>query len=407
VSKCGWLPGMLGSLAGAALLALAFAVSPNFRWTDAPRPSPYAGDFLQEYVGGRLVREDRARLYDRDAFARLQHDAALLGFSWSEDASFPPIYPPFYYLWVAPLSRLDYRNAAHLWVALSVAALVAGLALTLGGAGSARAQLGAWLAASLCYVPVMETLVSGQKGTFLLLIFAGTCRLLALQRLVLAGALFGCAAFKPQLVLVIALTMLAKREWRFIAGMAATGAALAAQSLFVGYGASLAWITATLHPMPQPELIARSQSWIGFARLLVGAWSGPAVLALALALVGATLAALWRLLPGRLEFDSARFPIQFAGMVLATVLVSPHLYTYDLTILVLPLCMLARELPAAPPATLTQRRVWLVALLLVFAMGGLSPKIATRIPVQLSSLATFALLLVITAIPPREPTPAG
>jgi hypothetical protein len=398
---------VLGWLASAAVLALAFAVSPNFTWTDAPRPSPYAGDFVQEYVGGRLVREDPARLYDRDAFARLQHDAALLGFSWRADKSFPPIYPPFYYLWVAPLSRLDYRSAALLFETLSVAALVAAIALILGGAPDARAQLGAWVAASLCYVPVMETLVSGQKGTFLLLIFAGTYRLLVSQRAALAGALFGLAAFKPQLVLVIPLAMLAMREWRFAAGMAATGALLAAQSLWVGSGASLAWISAVLHPLPQPELIDRTQSWIGFARLLAGTWSGPAVLALAFALVGATLVALWRLLPGRFAFTHPRFAVQFAGMVLATALVSPHLYTYDLAILVVPLIALARELPASPPAPAAQRRLWLFALLVVFAMGGLSPQIAARIPVQLSSLAMFALLLVIAGVPPREPTPAG
>jgi hypothetical protein len=401
----------LGWLASAAILALAFALSPNFTWTDAPRRSPYAGDFLQEYVGGRLVREDPARLYDTHAFAQLQHDPALLGFAWRADKSFPPIYPPFYYLWVSPLAQLDYRSAAHLFAALSVAALVAAVALILGGSADARAELGAWLAASLCYVPVMENLVSAQKGTFLLLIFAGTYRLLVSGRVALAGALFGCAAFKPQLVIVIALAMLAKREWRFLAGMAATGAVLAAQSLRVGWDPTLAWIAAALHPLPQPELIARSHSWIGFARLLVGAWSGPAVLAIAFAGIAATLVALWRLLPARFALADPRFADQFAGLVLATALASPHLYTYDLAIFVVPLIALARELPASLPASVAERRMRLVALLLVFAMGGASAVIAEKIPLQLSALASFALLLVLVhserAAPPAGEHPQG
>jgi Glycosyltransferase family 87 len=398
----------LGWLASAALLALGFSVSPNFRWSDAPRPSPYAGDFLQEYVGGWMVREDRAHLYDVDAFVRAQHDAALLGFTWNQHEAFPPLYPPFYYLWVSPLSRLDYRSAAHVWAALSVAALVASVALVLGFDAGASVPLGAWLAASLCYVPVGESLVSGQKSLFLLLIFAGTYRLLAARRPALAGALFACAAFKPQLVLVIPLVMLAKREWRFLGGMAATGAVLAAQSVWVGYRASLGWIDQTLHPMPQPALIGRSHSWIGFARLLVGEWSGPAVLALALALVAGTLIVLWRLLPARFDFAHPRFRIEFAAMVLVTALASPHLYTYDLAILVLPLIVLAREMPSIPPATPALRRLWLVALLAVFLTGGASTVIAARIPVQCSALATFSLLAVLAWASPRgELAPAG
>ncbi|HKA13935.1 MAG TPA: glycosyltransferase family 87 protein [Myxococcota bacterium] len=400
----------MGWAAAAVILAVAFAVSPNFKWTDAPRVGPYAGDFLQEYTGGRIaLAGDRARLYDPDYFAQLQHDPAVVGFAWPSDTSFPPIYPPFYYLWVAPLSRLDYHTAARLWTALSVAALVAGVGLLADRDRSARAQLGAWVAASLCYAPVMETFLSGQKGTFLLAIFAGAYRLLVRQRPALAGALFGCAAFKPQLVPVIALAMLAKRQWRFLAGMAATGAVLAAQSLWVGWRPTLAWIAEALHPAPQPELIARSHSWIGFARLLLGAWSGPAVLALALALVAATLALLARGLRGPLDSAHARFPIQFAAMVVATALASPHLYTYDLTILVIPLYLAAREMPSAPPATAAQRWMWLGTLLAVFVLGGASSAIAERIPLQVGAVAGLALLFVLALAPgvQSELAPAG
>jgi len=395
----------LGWLVSAAVLALAFAVSPNFRWSDAPRPSPYAGDFVHEYVGGWVVREgDPARLYDVGYFAAAQHDAALTGFTWPREQFFQALHPPFYYLWVAPLSQLDYRSAAHLWAALGVAALVASVLLLGGSDPRARPWLGFGLALCLLYTPVAETLVSGQKSTFLLLLFTATYLLLAHGRPLAAGAVFGLVALKPQLLLVVALAMLAKREWRFAAGMAVTGAALAAQSLLLGWDACTGWLGAIAHPLPQRELAQRAHSWLGFAQLLLGENRGPAVLGLTAALVLATAAVLVRLLRGRFDFASRRFAVQFSAMVLATPLVSPYLYkTYDMTILVVPLVLLAREMPT-PTAP---RRLWLVSLLAVFAMGGLSPEIAARIPVQTSSLATFALLLVITAIPPREPTPAG
>jgi hypothetical protein len=203
--------------------------------------------------------------------------------------------------------------------------------------------------------------------------------------------------------------MLVKREWRFIAGMAVTGVVLGAQSLLVGWDACLDWVASILQPLPQRELIERTHSWLGFARLLTGNDGGPAVLALTLALVAATLGALFRLLPGPLAVDRPRFALQFAAMVLVTPLVSPYLYkTYDLAILVLPLLLLASELRRADPESIGWRRLLLGALLLVFLMGGASSAIAARIPLQCSALASFALLGVLGRAPdpPRDESEA-
>ena len=393
----------LGWAAGAAIVALSFAVSPNYDWYP-DRTSPYAGDFLHEYVGWVVRAGDPARLYEIRYFAAAQHDPALTGFTWPTEHFFQALHPPFYYLWVAPLSLLDYRTAAHLWAALGVAALVASVVLLGRSDERLRPWLGWAVALSVFYTPVAETLVSGQKSTLLLLLFTGTYLLLTRRRLFLAGATFGCVALKPQLLLVVALVMLAKREWRFLAGMAAAGALLGLQSLRVGSEACTGWLAAIAHPFPQRELIERSHSWLGFAQLFTGEDGGTLVLGLTAALTLATGVALFRLLRGRLAFESPRFGVQFSAMVIATPLVSPYLYkTYDMAIIVLPLVVLARVMPTSTPA----RRLWLVALALVFAMAGLSPVIAERIPLQCSALASFALLLVLVAVPPRDATPAG
>src|SRR4030095_9139826 len=157
-----------------------------------------------------------------------------------------------------------------------------------------------------------------------------------------------------------------------------------------------------LHPWAHTVMVTRSHNWLGFARLLLGEYSGPAVLGLWLSLLAATGIVLWRVLGGRLEYESRRFRIQFAAIVLATPLVSPHLYTYDLAILVLPLILLALAMPEGAVA----RRFWLLALGLVFLMGGASPRIAALIPLQFSSLASFAMLLVLLLFAPVEPAGA-
>jgi hypothetical protein len=399
----------LGWAAAAVIVALSFAVSPNYDWY-ADRKGPYAGDFLHEYAGGHVVRTgDPARLYDVRYFDAVQHDPALTGFTWPAEHFFQALHPPFYYLWVAPLSLLDYRSAAHLWAALGVAALVASIVLLGISDPRIRPWLGWAVALSVFYTPVAETLVSGQKSTLLLLLFTATYLLLARRRAFLAGAVFGCAAFKPQMLIVVALAMLAKREWRFAVGMAAAGALLAAQSLWLGWDACAGWLASIAHPFPQTELVGRSHSWLGFAELLSGEERGPIVLGLTAALVVATALVLARILRGRLELDAPRFAGQFSALVVATPLVSPYLYkTYDLAIFVLPLFLLARELPAEKRA----RRIALMTLGLVFAMGGLSPAIAERVPIQFSALASFALLVVISKtrpgeIAPRDALPTG
>ena len=116
------------------------------------------------------------------------------------------------------------------------------------------------------------------------------------------------------------------------------------------------WLASIADPFPQTKLVGRSHSWLGFAQLLTGEDRGPLVLGLTAALILATGAVLVRLLRGRLAFESPRFGVQFSAMVLATPLVSPYLYkTYDLAIFVLPLVVLAREMPASMAA----RRLWL------------------------------------------------
>lgn len=392
----------LGWVAAAAIVALCFAISPNYDWYPE-RTAPYAGDFVHEYVAGVLVRAgDFARVYDVGAFAAAQHDAALVGFTWPGDQFFQALHPPFYYLWVAPFSLLDFRTAARLWAALGVAALVASIALLTRSDERLQPWIGSMVALSIFYTPVAETLVSGQKSTLLLLLFTGTYLLLARGRPFLAGVVFGCVALKPQLLLVVAPVMLVKREWRFLAGMAAMGALLAAQSLAMGWDVCTAWLASIAHPFPQAKLVGRSHSWLGFAQLLTGSDRGLLVIALTAVLVLATAAVSFRVLRGRFAYGSRRFAVQFSAMVLATPLVSPYLYkTYDMAIFVLPLVVLAREMPDSR----TERRLWLLALAVVFAMGGLSPELAAHVPIQLSALATSGLLLVLAWAPVPETTP--
>src|SRR5689334_20475925 len=179
---------------------------------------PYAGDFLNEWTGGWIVRAgDRARLYDPSYFIPIEHDARLVGFRLRADAYAPMVYPPAYYLAVSPLAALPYRVAAWAWTAAMLgcfAATIGALAIALGADPSLaprvptppalrRIAAVAALPLAVTFTPFAENLVSGQKGTLWLLIFTLAFVALRWGRPTIAGLVLGLLALKPQLAVVV------------------------------------------------------------------------------------------------------------------------------------------------------------------------------------------------------------
>ena len=205
--------GWFSACAALVVVATTLLISPNFRFDSGPHAVPYGGDFLQEWVGGYVVRAgDRSRLYDSAYTEALQHDAGVLGFEFRPDLYIPMVYPPFYYVLLSPLSVLPFATAVWLFLAAMAACFVASLVLlrpmtrhlapARGGAGQATGRerllrLGALLAlpAAVAFVPFAENLVSVQKGTLVLLLFTATLVLLQGGRELAAGLVFGLQVF--------------------------------------------------------------------------------------------------------------------------------------------------------------------------------------------------------------------
>ena len=209
--------------------------SPNFTLQSGPEAEPFGGDFIQEWTGGWMLRHgDRSRFYDPAYISEVEHDVSLIGFEWDADGYLPMVYPPFWYLLVSPMSLLPMTTGAVVWTLLMTAALAGALWLLSRTPLDRRRASPFVLAALLVYAPLIESLGSGQKGTLLLLLFAATFVLLDRRQLYWAGVVFGLVAFKPQLTLVVALAMLCKRQWAFIAGGVTTGVLLVGLSFATG-----------------------------------------------------------------------------------------------------------------------------------------------------------------------------
>lgn len=381
------------------ILAAIFLGSPNFRPASGPEAHPFGGDVLQEWIGGYVVHSgDHARFYDRAYVQELQHDAGLVGFEWDAGEYFPLVYPPFYYLVVSPLSWLPFHMAAIVWAGLMVAGYLAAWCIfersSVKAGGDACPT---WLLpASLLFMPLIENFTTCQKGSLLLLILTSTYYLLQTNRSYRAGLVFGLIAFKPQLALPIAIAMLCKGQWRFVLGGLTTGSVLATLCLVFGFDVCRQYVDFSLHAGEYLQNagydLTKSHAWSGFFALLLRT-DAPEARWLTLMASVATIGVMAFGLRGKLETSSLRFSWQFSALIVATVLLSPHLYTYDLTMLLLPLGLIACR--AASP-----QLMWLA--ILVFCLAGVSPRIAQAAGFQLSVPLMLLLLWVLQIPQPRN-----
>ena len=148
-----------------------------------------------------------------ETFQGLQHIEALVGVQWDESQYFPPVYPPFWYAAVSPLSHLNYALAVHLWALLMTVCLIVSLLLLYKFTETPLPLLLAFCV----FTPVIHSISSGQKGTLLLLIFTTSFVLLKVAQPAKSGVVFALSLFKPYLGVSIGLLMLVSGRVRWVA----------------------------------------------------------------------------------------------------------------------------------------------------------------------------------------------
>ena len=237
----------------------------------------------------------------------------------------PFIYPPSALLFMAPLGALPWRAATAVWVtATSLAFLSSGL----------RAGAKWWF---LLFPPVAFVAVSGQT-TFLVgaLVIVG---LTLPTRPLLAGALFGiAAAFKPQMLILVPLALIAERRYRALAAATATTSAAVAVSVLIWGDASWeSWWRVLpafqLLILSDPALASHAITpYVWLARFGIdGSW--------AFLLIPPVVGAVW--FTFRRTPDLApRITVIFAG----TLLIIPYAMEYEAALLAPPLAMFLARL---------------------------------------------------------------
>jgi glycosyl transferase family 87 len=342
-------------------------------------------DFLHLYTLGSLAIAHRgATLYDMDA----QAGVAAQRVPPAAGIRYLPLYPPQVSICFVPLALFSYGAALIVWwLCTAVLYSVCCYAIwrscpSLHAHGATVTILGA------AFPPFFHLIAWGQTSAVALACFTGMYFLLRDRREFLAGIVLGCLIFKPQLGLAAGIVFVAIGAWKILAGAALSSAAqLAVGVLYYGMEPFRQWLhllrnlrslSAWFEPRPYQTHCLRTfwSMMIPWQGVAVGLYLLSAALILLLTIV------MWKRGQGALS-------LRYSALLLATVLVAPHLTVYDLVILAPAILLLANWLIGQARESGTEHMGLLLYAVYVLPLVG---PFARYTHVQLSVVAMAALL---------------
>lgn len=285
-------------------------------------------DFVHFYTAGYLAQTGRLQaLYNPPALASYQQTLI----PQSSGAYFVASYGPQVYLPFSLLARLPYAWAAITWALLNCVLYFACCYAVWRSCPQLRRYTVTVFLLAVAFPGFFNLIAFGQTSGPALALFTLAFLALRSRRPLLAGLALGSLLYKPQLAVAAAVVFVVAGEWKVVAGaLAAAAAQLASAWAWFGtevmrqYFHSLS-LTSQALPFIEPKLY-QMHSLRGFWLLLLPWRNLAAALYLVTAIAVLGLAVLcWR--------SRAPLTLRYAGLLVASVLVAPHLMIYDLVIL--------------------------------------------------------------------------
>lgn len=299
-------------------------------------------DFPEFYCAAKMVLSGAGhQLYDIHAQQRFQMQyTGRVGVLFN--------HPPFDALFYLPSALLPYPRGYLLWTIISAAVLALAACLVNREANVFR-DSGMLVMLFFVFAPLQLDLMQGQDDALLLLIYVLLYVALRREGLFIAGAILALGLFKPHLVLpCFVIVLIARRSGRFLAGFAAVAALLGVISLAIsGAGALLAYPGFVIN-LSRVRLAGYHPAAMANWRGLISLVTPPSPLQTAMLIAGSLLL-LWLAVAGfapslATPQNRAAFDLGFSNLVAVTLLVSYHLSPHDLTLLLIPLALIARHL---------------------------------------------------------------
>lgn len=283
-------------------------------------------DFLPLYVSARMIEQHRAiDLYDPAVLA-----AEVQTIVHRPSIRVPNLYGPQVGLLFVRFTRFSFLSAATVWVVLSLLIYFVCIHVLWRCCPSLQPYRGIVLLSAAAYPPLFHFVARGQLSALVLLCFAAAFLAMRTGRQFIAGIALGVLVFKPQFLVAIPLILFLARTWNMLAALILSSAAqLAFARLYFGPAVMRSYF----------EMQSNPSRWIGTAELrlapiqmhsLRSFWAlllpwPPATMVLYLLSSIAVIALatmIWK--------SAAPLALRFSALVLAAVLVNPHLFIYDL-----------------------------------------------------------------------------
>ena len=358
------------------------------------RRSVFSGDadFKIFYTAALIVRRGEGRVLYVDA-TQEKVEQEIAPALVPAHGALPYNHPPFEAALFLPFTYLGFLRAYLVWTLVNLLLLAACLILIYPWVPRLRSMIPVvWCVAPLAFMPIATALILGQDSILLLFLYCLAYSALRRGHHLRAGIYLGLGLFKFHLVLPFVLILLLRRRWRILAGFAITaGFDLGLSWLLVGWRELIEYPRYVLHiNQLQPLHIIVPQNMPNLRGLLTGWGFIPlppfwveGLLAI-LSLVLLTWASRqWR--PGDWG-DIGAWNYGFSIALVSTFIVGYHSYSYDMSILLLPL-LLALE------HALGVRKQFRIALTCIAAIMFLSP-VYLLLTLRLRHQSLFCIVLL-------------
>jgi hypothetical protein len=315
-----------------------------FLWNVRERISRGDPDFTVFYTAGKILRERHGGgLYDPYVQQAVQRQ-----FTADSDirrGPLPYIHPPFEALVFLPLTLFPYPVAFAIWEVLNLVMLI-GVAFALRGVVDRLRETAVWkpVLLSVAFFPVFANFHQGQDAILLLLVVTMGFRAMRRNAELAAGCWLGFGVFKYHLIVPLVFLLILWRGRRLALGFGAVAGLLTMISLvLVGWRDALqypayAWQVVSNTglggiPLRQlPNLVGLLAGWPVLENFRMMAW-----------IAGGAAATLvvWVAVLRRCARSEAGLNLCLAVAVVVALLVGFSTNTYDLSLLVLPLALVA------------------------------------------------------------------
>ena len=323
-----------------------------FLWRVRDRIARGDPDFTVFYTASNILRKGLGpQLYNPRVQLAVQAEFARN--SDIRRGPLPYIHPPFEGLFFLPFTFLPYTYAFTAWNLINLAFLF-GVAVLLKDSLLSFHAIPVWQMVVLClaFFPIFANFHQGQDAILLLLVVTLSFRALDHDADFLGGCWLAFGLFKYHLILPLALILALWRGRRFILGFGLVSSAVVLISLtLVGWKGTLQYPAYAWNVVSHPAFGGIPPGQLPSLYGLLAGWSfsQQAGSAVHTVVAAGSVTLLMILAPLRKYARSqGLFRLCFACAVIAALLVGYSTNSYDLSLLVLPLAMIANCLLEDP-----------------------------------------------------------